>query len=126
MLKKISYLFLALIFGFGLSAHAKTIVWISETNANADGTYFDQGWIDLLEGAGYTVDFRPGDWMTLDDDKIATLEAADLIIGSRNSNSGNYASDATEVTQWNSITTPLIMMTAYWSRTGAETTAGYG
>jgi len=116
MFRKMTYSFLAIVFWLGLSAHAQTIVWISETNANADGAYYDQGWIDLLEDAGYTVDFRPGEWMTLDADKIATLESADLIIGSRNSNSGNYASDAAEVTQWNSTATPLIMMTVYWCR----------
>jgi hypothetical protein len=116
MFTKIFYLFWALVLLLGLSAPAQTIVWISETNADAQSVYFDQGWIDLLEDAGYTVDFRPGEWMTLDVDKLATLESADLIIASRNSNSGNYASDATEVTQWNSVPTPLIMMTAYWCR----------
>jgi len=116
MFRKILYLFWAIVFWLGLSAHAQNIVWISETNADADLVYFDQGWIDLLEDAGYTVDFRPSEWMTLDADKLATLESADLIIGSRNSNSGNYATDATEVTQWNSVPTPLIMMTVYWCR----------
>jgi len=110
------YVFWALVLLLGLSAHAQTIVWISETNVDAQSVYFDQGWIDLLEDEGYTVDFRPGEWMTLDADKLATLESADLIIASRNSNSGNYATDATEVTQWNSVPTPLIMMTAYWCR----------
>jgi hypothetical protein len=116
MFRKILYLFGALILLLGGSGYAKTIVWVSETNADADSVYYDQGWIDLLEDAGYTVDFRPGEWMTLDADKLATLESADLIIGSRNSNSGNYATDTAEVTQWNSVPTPLIMMTAYWSR----------
>ena len=116
MFRKIFYLCWVLVLLIGFSAHAKTIVWISETNMNTDSVYFDQGWIDLLEDAGYTVDFRPGEWMDLNDDKLATLEAADLIIGSRNSNSGNYATDITEVTQWNSVPTPLIMMTAYWAR----------
>ncbi len=115
MFRKTVCSFLAVVFWLALSAHAKTIVWISETNADA-GVYFDQGWIDLLKNAGYTVDFRPGEWMTLDADKLATLESADLIIASRNSNSGNYATDVAEVTQWNSVATPFIMMTAYWCR----------
>jgi len=115
MFRKTVFLFLWIVFWFALSAQAKTIVWISETNANA-GVYYDQGWIDLLKNEGYTVDFRPGEWMTLDADKLATLEAADLIIASRNSNSGNYATDIAEVTQWNSISTPLILMTVYWCR----------
>jgi hypothetical protein len=116
MFRKTVYSFLTIVLWLGLSAYAQNIVWISETNADADSVYFDQGWIDLLEAEGYTVDFRPGEWMDLDTDKLATLESADLIIASRNSNSGNYATDPTEVTQWNSIPTPLIMMTAYWCR----------
>ena len=116
MFRKTVYSFLTIVLWFGLSAHAQNIVWISETNADADSVYFDQGWIDLLEDAGYTVDFRPGEWMTLDTDKLATLESADLIIASRNSNSGNYATDLTEVTQWNTVPTPLILMTVYWCR----------
>ena len=110
------FLALLLVLGVMLPAKAATIIWVSEANVNANSVYFDQGWVDLLEDAGYTVDFRPGEWTTLDDDKLATLESADLIIGSRTSNSGNYATDATEVTQWNSVATPLIMMTAYWCR----------
>jgi hypothetical protein len=116
MFRKTVYSFLTIVLWLGLSTHAQNIVWISETNADADSVYFDQGWIDLLESEGYTVDFRPGEWMTLDDDKLATLESADLIIASRNSNSGNYATDLTEVAQWNSVPTPLILMTVYWCR----------
>jgi hypothetical protein len=116
MFKKMIFLALLLVLGVMLPAKAATIVWVSEAIVNANSVYFDQGWVDLLEDAGYTVDFRPGEWMTLDADKLATLESADLIIGSRTSNSGNYATDATEVTQWNSVPTPLIMMTAYWCR----------
>jgi hypothetical protein len=116
MFKKMILLASLLALGVMLPANAATIVWVSEANVNANSVYFDQGWVDLLEDVGYTVDFRPGEWTTLDDDKLATLESADLIIGSRTSNSGNYATDATEVTQWNSVPTPLIMMTAYWCR----------
>jgi len=110
------HLFLVLVFWLALSAHAQHIVWLSETNADADLVYYDQGWIDFLEDAGYTVDFQPGEWMTLDADNLAILESADLIIASRNSNSGNYATDAAEIAQWNSVPTPLILMTAYWVR----------
>ncbi len=104
--------------GISLSpcARGATIVWVAEANLNAAGVGYDQGWIDLLTAQGHTVDVQRGSWMALDAAKLATLEAADLIIVSRTSNSGNYATDATEVTQWNSVTTPLIMMTAYIAR----------
>jgi hypothetical protein len=116
MFRKTAYSFLTIVLWLGLSTNAQNIVWISETNADADSVYFDQGWIDLLEDAGYSVDFRPSEWMTLDTYKLATLESADLIIASRNSNSGNYATDLTEVAQWNNVPTPLILMTVYWCR----------
>jgi hypothetical protein len=54
------------------------------------------------------VDYQPGNWTELDDAKIAALNAADLVIISRCSNSGDYAADDTEISQWNSITTPML------------------
>ena len=41
---------------------------------------------------------------------LADLEAADLVIISRDTNSGNYSSNATEIDRWNALTTPLIVM----------------
>ena len=113
MCKKLIFLLAALALCLGSSAQAANIVWVAEGNVDAAGVPYDQGWIDLLTAQGHTVDDQRGNWLTLDATKIATLEAADLIIVSRTSNSGNYATDATEVTQWNSVTTPLILQTAY-------------
>ena len=112
MSKKLIHICLAIGFCFASSIHAATIIWISDGyDDNGDGVIDDQPWMDLLETNGYTVDasFRNQEGRALDDDKIAALEAADLIIVSRNSNSGDYANNATEVTQWNSITTPLML-----------------
>jgi len=98
---------------------AANIIFISGAyDDNADGEPDDQSWIDLLEANGYTVDesFRNQEARTLDDDKIAALNAADLIIFSRNSDSGNYASDATEITQWSSITAPMILKSVHTAR----------
>ncbi|MGB2865644.1 MAG: hypothetical protein WBC05_20100 [Sedimentisphaerales bacterium] len=111
MSKKLMFLALLLVFGLMSSAHAATIIWVSGAyDDNGDGEPDDQEWIDLLEAEGYTVDlsFRNQESNTLDDDKIAVMEAADLIIISRNSNSGDFANDATEIAQWNSITTPIL------------------
>jgi hypothetical protein len=92
------------------------IIWVSEWMADANGVLNDQGWIDLLEAQGYNVEAdTSSNYMTLDPNKIANLEAADLIIISRNTNSGNY-DDGNEPTEWNSVSTPLIMMTAYIAR----------
>ncbi len=112
MSKKFTFLALALLLCLFTTANAATVIWVSDAyDDNGDGEPDDQPWIDLLESNGYTVDlnFRNQEGRTLDDDRIAALNAADLIIVSRNSNSGDYASDATEVTQWNSVTTPLML-----------------
>jgi hypothetical protein len=119
MYKKMIVVALALTLGLISSASAATIIWVSDAyDDNADGTPDDQGWIDMLQAHGYTVDlsFRNQEARTLDDTKIAALNAAGLIIVSRNSNSGDYASDATEVTQWNSITAPLMLQAMHIAR----------
>ncbi|UCG55978.1 MAG: hypothetical protein JSU70_14030 [Phycisphaerales bacterium] len=115
-------LFLALVIGIASSAQAANIIWVSDRyDELVDQIPDDKGWVDMLEAQGHTVDYQEGAsfgngyWRTLDDDKIAALNAADLVIISRNSDSGNY-NNGSEPTQWSSVTTPLILTTAYISR----------
>jgi hypothetical protein len=89
------FIVMALVLGFCLtpSVHAATIIWVSDSyDNNGDGEPDDQGWIDLLEANGHTVDlsFRDQEGRTMDDAKIDVLNAADLVISSRNSDSGSY------------------------------------
>ncbi|MCG8696697.1 MAG: hypothetical protein MI922_01480, partial [Bacteroidales bacterium] len=69
---------------------------------------WDQGWADLLEAVGYNVCRNDGTWANgLTDENKALLEAADLVIMSRDTGKGtigNYADD------WNPIATPLIAL----------------
>jgi hypothetical protein len=94
------------------------IIWVSDGyDDNGDDAADDLEWVDILEAEGYSVDYQinalgDGYWRTLDDDKIAALNAADLIIVSRNSNSGDYNNDD-EVAQWNAVTTPLILSSTH-------------
>ena len=115
MIKKILILMLALAFCLTSPVNAGNIIWVSDQyDDNGSGTTDDQEWVDILEAEGHVVNVTlgaaPGDgyWRTLDDDKIAALNAADLVIVSRNSNSGSY-DDGDAVSQWNSITTPIIL-----------------
>jgi hypothetical protein len=92
------------------------IIWVSDNKTPApavDGVPADQAWVDLLSAQGYDVDlsFRNKEGRTLDDAKIAALNAADLIIISRDTDSGNY-DDGQEVAQWNSVTVPILMQVA--------------
>jgi hypothetical protein len=95
------------------------IVWVSDMyDDNGDGAPDDEEWVDILTAEGYAVNYTAGAsmgdgfWRELDDAKIATLNAADLIIVSRNSNSGDY-DDGEEPTQWNSVTTPIILSSTH-------------
>ncbi|MHC4168664.1 MAG: discoidin domain-containing protein, partial [Planctomycetota bacterium] len=106
------------------SAYAATIIWVSD-NKNFGTAAADQGWVNALRAAGHTVDYRGEGgssdadyryWRTIDAGKIAELNAADLIIVSRDLSSGQY-DDEPEVTQWNSqVTTPLILQIAHLAR----------
>jgi hypothetical protein len=115
MCRKLLFLVLAVGFCLISSAHAATIIWVSDNKTpSAAGVAADQAWVDLLVAQGYTVDlgFRNKEGRTMDDTKIAALNAADLIIVSRDTNSGDY-DDAQEITQWNSITTPILLQIAH-------------
>ncbi len=98
-------------------SQAASIIWVAQAyDTDADGTQDDLAFEDFVRSLGYDLDVQRGNWTTLDATKIAALNAADLIIISRSTNSGDYATDATEVSQWNGITTPIILTTAYIAR----------
>jgi regulation of enolase protein 1 (concanavalin A-like superfamily) len=103
------------------------IVWVSDGyDDNGDEAPDDLAWVALLTAQGHNVDYQMPDpglgdgfWKALDDDKLAMLDAADLVIVSRNSNSGDY-DDGEEPTQWNSVETPLILMSTHIVRSSRE------
>ena len=55
--------------------------------------------------------------ITGDAEKIAELEAADMIIFSLNTNSGDYSNGDADPQAWNDITKPIIMMSPWIMRT---------
>jgi len=117
MCKKMMFLALAFALCLASSGYAATIVWVSDNKTPTGGVPADQGWVDLLEANGYTVnlDFRNQEARTLDAAKIEVLNAADLVIVSRDTDSGSY-DDGQEPSQWNSITTPLILQVGHLTR----------
>ncbi len=86
MHKKLILLVLALAFCLLSSAHAANIIWVAQIRDNQP----DEEWVGILEAQAHTVDFRPGNWDTLDAGKIAELDVADLIIFSNTSFSTNF------------------------------------
>ncbi len=120
----LQFLFISIYF-FMTNISAKTIVWVSDAqDSDLDGLPSDQIWVDFLEDAGYEVNYEFGEqmiagggyWVELDGDKLAVLEAADLIIIGRATNSGDYATNFDEILDWNLISTPILMQTAYICR----------
>ena len=117
MCKRLVVLALTLGFCFSPVARATNVIWVSEaTDITGDGVPDDFAWIPWLQGLGYTVDVQRGYWTTLNDAKIATLNAADLIIISRCTSSGNYNTDATEIGQWSAIKTPILNLATHFVR----------
>jgi len=97
--------------------HAANIIWVSGGHDyDTDGVSDDFMWVELLEAQGYIVDYQTGNWTTLDDGKIAALNAADLVIIARCTSSGDYATDATEINQWDSIMTPMLSNSTHLTR----------
>jgi len=116
MVNRFVVVLLVLSLALASAVQAADIVLVNEAyDTDVDGIQDDQGLIDFLVAEGHNVDVQPGLWVDLDPNKIALLDAADLVIMSRSTNSGNY-DDGDEPTLWNSVTTPLIQMSAYLVR----------
>jgi hypothetical protein len=95
------------------TAQAADIILVTEDHDyDEDGIQDDQGLVDWLVAEGHTVDVQRDKWVTFERTTASTLNRADLIILSRTTSSGNYDDD-NEPTQWNSIKTPMILMSAY-------------
>ncbi|WP_242156319.1 carbohydrate-binding protein [Aestuariivivens sediminis] len=74
----------------------------------------DAGYIALLEGSGHTVEAEQGKYNNLDAAGAATLNGFDLVIISRNTNSGNF--DASIANVWAQVTKPVLNMSSYVAR----------
>lgn len=81
----------------------------STADANVPG---DKGFVDLLEAAHYEVEYVKG-WETLDPNKVADLDAADLVIVSRDSSAADLATDADEIVAWNNVKAPVMLLNSY-------------
>ncbi len=118
MSKQLIYLISIVVLALRLmsSAYAAEIVVVNEAHDyDNDGNQDDYQLVEWLEAEGHIVIVQHDNWTILDPDKIEVLNAADLIIVSRTCNSTLY-DEGDEPTQWNSVTTPLILMQALITR----------
>ncbi len=134
MFKNMFFLLVVSLFMTSL-VHGAKIIWVAD-NLHYDfeaGLPADHGFVELLRSQGYEVDYKgeidphvegndeePNNpdwlyWRELDVDKIAELNAADLVIIARDPASSTYDDDD-EPLEWNSVTTPMIMQSAHISR----------
>ena len=94
---------------------ANIILVTEEIDWDLDGLRDDHALESFLIYEGHNVDVRPDYWEVLTPDKIAELNAADLIIVSRLAWSNHY-DEGNETTDWNALTTPLLHMSAYFAQ----------
>ena len=120
---------------FGATAQAATILLVSDAWDPADTTaeknHNDDSLVAYLEMLDHTVDtsgmgegMREAAAPFSDPVKLAAMNAADLIIVSRRTNSGAYDND-TMKHAWNELETPLLLMSGYLSR-GASSSNKWG
>ncbi len=113
MSKKLIYAALVFVFCLISVSPAKTIIWLSD-NQGPTNPLSDPVWIKLLQDNGYTVDlsFSNKQGQVLDAAKIAALNAADLIIVTRNLVDQEYI-QGTEISDWNGLATPILMLSVH-------------
>jgi hypothetical protein len=90
------------------------IYWVADDMGGGDT---DQGFIDLLTNAGYSVDlsFSNQELRVLDGTDLELLNRADLIIISRDSDSRQYDDSEQEKADWNrKIARPILNLNAFY------------
>ena len=124
MSKKLVLVALVLAFCLTGVAQAAKIILISDSDEPGGGDYHDDSLVAFLENLGHTVDtsgmndmYRDGQDPFNDPVKSAALEDADLVIVSRRTDSGSYDDNRTN---WNTLETPLLLMSAYLTRGGGD------
>ena len=84
--------------------------------ATDDAGGVDAGYISMLEEAGYVVDAVNEAWNNIDAAKASALNGYDLVIISRNTNSGNFGGDPAVRDNWMSVTTPVLLTSCFVTR----------
>jgi hypothetical protein len=126
-----AFVSVTLLFGHMASCPAADIVWVHQLRGQEDegtgtipnageGTlaWEDDQWRALLEGAGHTIVAHDRfDDFELDDSSLAVLNDADLVIFSRDTNSGDYNDPVEQETWTEGITVPMIVLSPFVLRT---------
>ena len=103
--------------------HAADIIWVHQGRGGGETlSWEDDLWRALIENQGHTIVSHAGydDLETLSqedaDARVAEFNAADLVIVSRDSNSGDYNDPSEHIFYTDGFETPMIVMTPYLLR----------
>jgi hypothetical protein len=114
MSRKLTWIVAGLLWCGVTTAPAANIIMVTEhEDRNHDGVLDDQGLVDWLVAEGHSVEILRNSWEPLDSERVAQLEAADLVIVSRQTESSGLYAEGEETAQWNSLETPLLLLNAY-------------
>ena len=100
---------------FTIPVDGADIVWVRQSRGNHVPSWEEDEWLHLMEDGGHTV-IAEGPFDTIDVNlaDLETLNSGDLVIFSRDSNSGDYNTTAEEVLFWTSgIGDPMIIFSPY-------------
>jgi hypothetical protein len=107
MKKNLPLLFLFFMLSINMvSTKAQNIILVS------DDATASQPYSDVLTAAGYTVEIKTDLNVSLGQEQIDALNASDLIVFARNTNSANY--NYPDI--WNSLEPPVLMLSAFMTR----------
>ena len=110
-------------------SYAAEIAWVNEDRGGGGGDvgvgeggleWADDQWRALMEDNGHTI-IAHGDPYFLDidleEDRLDLLNSADLVIVSRDSNSGEYDDSEEEIQAWTEgVTVPMLILTPFHMR----------
>ena len=98
-------------------AQGAAIIWVTDnTDASSAPSPDDIGFRNMLVANGHTVDRRTGaPWRALSTAEKNDLNNADLVIVSRDADSGQY-DDSGELAAWNGVTSPMMLLNQYFVR----------
>jgi hypothetical protein len=124
---------LSLIFSAGALYAQPVVLLVTDSTSTGVGNNNDDTLVEMLEDAGYTVDRTCMDmqcresaalspWAPGNEAKLAALHAADLILVSRRTNSGDYDADRQ---RWNELQKPLLLMSPFLSRGAGDNRWGW-
>jgi len=113
-LNVVEYIISGSVIGGGGGGGSVTPLNIAFASDQLDAGGQDLAYVALLEAQGHTVDAVTGAWNNLDATGATALNGYDLVIISRNTNSGDFGDAARP--SWVTVTTPIMNLSAFITR----------